>query len=394
MSVIGLARDQETAVKATERPGPLRIVHVVLSLDCGGLERLVVALVQKGIVRGQEITVVCLERLGTLAPEVEGLGGRVVCLNKRPGIRLRTVRRLKSLLAELQPHVVHTHQIGALFYAGLAARRADVPVVVHTEHGKTYAGRWRTRLLGRFAGRLAGRFICVSRDIAEEVLNYRIVPRRKVVVVPNGIDAAPFRGHNNSEALLRTLNIPAEAPVLGTVGRLTEIKRQDLLIHAFAKLRDLHPAAHLLLVGDGPAKEDLCRMAASLGIVEYVHFTGYQAQPEQYLELMNAFVLTSRSEGMPVTVLEAWAAGLPVVASRVGGLPELIDEGKTGFLFPLENETELVRILDSLLRDNVLARQIGLAGREKVVALFSLGQMEEDYQRHYVELLAEKGVMA
>jgi sugar transferase (PEP-CTERM/EpsH1 system associated) len=361
----------------------LRVVHVVLSLDCGGLERIVVALVREGQRRGQCVTVICLERPGTLAPQVEALGAEVICLHKQAGIRLGLIQRVKTLLRELRPDVVHTHQIGALFYAGPPARRAGARVVVHTEHGKHYAARRRTRWLGRWAGRYAARFFCVSRDIAEEVAACRIVPQAKIDVVANGIDTAAFAVHDDPRVLRRALGIPEHAPVIGTVGRLNEIKRQDLLLSAVAQI----PDAHLLLVGDGPRLGALRELARDLKIEDRAHFAGYQSQPEMYLRAMDLFALTSRSEGMPLAVLEAWAAGLPVVASRVGGLPDLIEEGRTGLLFAPDDQASLILALSNLLHDQRLTRRLGDAGREQVRSAYSVERMATDYEQVYRQLL-------
>ena len=147
--------------------------------------------------------------------------------------------------------------------------------------------------------------------------------------------------------------------MIGTVGRLDEIKRQDLLIRAFGAVRARFPEVHLLLVGDGPRRDELRGLAEGLGLSDCVHFTGYQAEPEKSLQAMDLFALTSRSEGMPLSVLEAWAAGLPVVASRVGGLPELIEHGQTGLLFAPDDETELARVLGELVAEPGGAEQIG-----------------------------------
>jgi glycosyltransferase involved in cell wall biosynthesis len=156
-------------------------------------------------------------------------------------------------------------------------------VVVHTEHGQTYANRLRTRILGRLAGRFVARFFCVSRDIANEVATCRIVPSDKIAVVANGIDTAAFDHNGDPKGLRLSLGIPVEAPLVGTVGRLSEIKRQDLLVRAVARLEE----AHLLLVGDGPLEGSLRALAKELGAQSRVHFAGYQARPEAYLRAMD-----------------------------------------------------------------------------------------------------------
>jgi glycosyltransferase involved in cell wall biosynthesis len=181
------------------------------------------------------------------------------------------------------------------------------------------------------------------------------------------------------------------------VGRLCEIKRQDLLLRAFGQVRALGAEAaqtHLLIVGDGPALGELRALTAALDLVPWVHFAGYQPAPERYYGAMDVFALTSRSEGMPLSVLEAWAAGLPVVATRVGGLPELVDDGRTGILVEFGDEAALAGALGGLIADRARARWLGAAGREQVEARFSLERMAEAYQRHYLELLGREVLTA
>ncbi len=380
---------QETSGQERQgRPEEVFAAHVLLSLDCGGLERVVLDLIREGCRRGQQAAVICLERPGTLAPDVEALGVEVVSVGKPEGLRLRTIGKLATILQRLAPTVVHTHQIGALFYAGSAARRAKIPLIVQTEHGKHYGRRRRTRWLGWVAARHAQRFFCVSKDIASEALAHRIVPREKIDVVPNGIDVSRFSGCQDTRELRDSLGIPENVPVIGTIGRLHEIKRQDLLLRGFAQLRRRIPETHLLLVGDGPLRGELEQLARDLGLAASVHFAGYQSQPEQFLAMMKVFTLTSRSEGMPLVVLEAHAAGLPVVASRVGGLPEMIEHGRTGLLFSSSQEEELVEALFTLLSEPDVARGMGEAGRARVQSRFTVRHMYETYQQHYAGLLA------
>jgi glycosyltransferase involved in cell wall biosynthesis len=365
----------------------LKVVHVVLSLDCGGLERIVLDLVREGRSLGQRVAVICLERPGSLASDVEAAGAKVVCVHKRPGLRIGVIGQLNKVLNELRPEIVHSHQIGALIYAGPAARRVGIPGVVHTQHGRLYALRLRNRLMWRLAGSYATRFFCVSKDIAARILAFHVVPRHKLCVIPNGIEAQRFRERTDSEVLRQALGIPQGAPIIGTVGRLTEIKHQDLLIRAFSRVRKESPDAHLLLVGDGPLMVELRDLTASLGLSKYTHFVGYQTQPERYLHLMDTFILPSRSEGMPLAVLEAWAAGIPVVASRVGGLPELINPGRNGLLFPPGDEVSLKESICKILADKDLARRLREAGCKRVDSEFSLTRMARGYHGHYLEVL-------
>jgi glycosyltransferase involved in cell wall biosynthesis len=367
--------------------GPLKVAHVVLSLDVGGLERNVVNQVREGRALGQSVSVVCLERPGVLAPRVEALGGRVVCLDKRPGVRLSLFGKLRSLLRADRPDVLHTHQIPTLFYAGLAARLAGRVRVVHTEHGlPLFAGRARTRWLGRLAGVHCDYFFCLTREMADEARKYRIVPARKIRLIRNGIETANYRESGDPHALRRRLGIPPGAEVVGSVGRLAEIKRYDVLIRSFARLKEQCPDAHLLVVGDGPEKPALERLAGGLGLEKSVHFAGYQTNVSEYLHAMNCFAMTSSSEGTPQAVLEASVARLPVVASRVGGLPEIIDDRRTGILFPPGDEGTLTRELLGVLRDKELARRLGDAASSRVQAMYGVARMAREYHDCFLQL--------
>src|SRR5271157_589692 len=356
----------------------IRVTHVVVSLDIGGLERIVADLVRVGRVLGQIPSVICLERPGTLAPQVEALGVPVLCAGKPPGFRLKTIGRIRELLRQLKPDVVHTHQIGALIYTGPAARREKVPAVVHTEHGNNVAKhrslnkRARVRLLWGLAGSYADRFFCVSNDIADAVKAYRTVPGRKVVVVLNGIDTEAFATKEGSESVRRDLGIPQGVPVIGTVGRLNEVKGQNLLIRSFAQVSNHDPRPHLLLVGDGPERQRLQQLAENLGLTDRVHFAGYQSRPEHFLHLMDIFALTSRLEGMPLAILEAWAAGRPVIASRVGGVPAIVTDGETALLFDSGDEAGLTQAIRRLVANPDEARRLGQAGRDYVRSCYDL----------------------
>src|SRR4051812_6746718 len=314
--------------------GPLHVVHVVLSLNVGGLERNVVNQVREGQKLGQKVSIVCLDEPGALAPRVESMGATVVALGRPPGLRPGMVLRTRKALSALRPDVVHTHQIATLLYGAAAARLLRVPLVVHTEHTRElYTTRLRTRLLGRIGARSCDVFYCLTEDMAKQVRDTGVAPAAKVRTIHNGIDIGHFTETLGKRSAVReSLGVPSDAPLIGTVGRLNEVKRQDVLIRAFARLRRQFDRAHLILVGDGPSRAELEKLVGDLGLGACVHFTGYQPSSGPYLQAMDVFSMTSRSEGMPQAMLEASVVGVPVVASRVGGIPELVEDGRTGIL--------------------------------------------------------------
>lgn len=370
----------------------IHVVHGVLSLDLGGLERLVLDLVRTGRDKGYRNSVVCIDRLGLLAQAATALGAEVHCLGNESERPLAT-DRAAELFARIKPDVLHTHQIGALWHLGRAARAQGIRIV-HTEHSDHVgmARGWRNKLRSRWwwyaAGRLAQRYCCVSEDIARSVRRWGTIRPGKVVVIPNGVDTSLYGALKQRDGIRHALGIPSDARVIGTVGRLNEVKRQDLMVRAFARVRAQHANAWLLLVGDGPERSRLEHLANELGVFSRTLFTGYQSRTENFLSAMDVFALSSRHEGLPLALLEAWAAGLPVVASAVGGIPRVVEHGRTGLLFDNGDEAALADALARLLDQRQLAMELGTAGKATVLSQYSLQRMAEGYEQEYLSALA------
>ncbi len=376
---------------------PLRVAHGVQSLDVGGLERVVLDLVRRGRAGGAEVSVVCVERPGTLAAQVEAVGGRVISLNKPPGRTPELTARARPILAELRPTVLHTHTSGALLYLGPAAP-AGVPVL-HTEHGDA-VGRgvgWWAKLKARGvwhqAAKSADLFCGVSADIVRSAGRWGTVPKGKLDVVLNGIDTERYATESRTAAR-QWLGLSPDARVIGTVGRLNEVKRQDLLLRGVAQLGGEFADVRVVLVGDGPERPALERLATELGLNERVTFAGYQSAPEQFLPAFDLFALTSRNEGLPLALLEAWASGVPVVASAVGGVPKAVAHERTGLLFPSGDVRALADALRQLLSDPAAAVRMGEAGRAEVRASYSLARMAAEYDTRYRQLIRARGGVA
>jgi len=368
-----------------------KVLHMVLSLECGGLEQVVVDLVRLSQENGHKAEVLCFERPGILADQLIEEGVPVHCLHKPAGLHLGIRKEIAKVLGAIQPEVVHTHQIGTLFYSGPVAVKCGVGALLHTEHGKEYSGRRRTRWLGRIAARHVETFCCVSDDTARHVLQNRIVPRRKIKLVYNGVDIERFQAAKQSRHLVRSeLGISTEDVVVGTVGRLSEIKRQDVLIEGFSLLSEQRPNAHLLLVGEGPQRSKLEQLVTDRRLQSRVHFVGYQVDRERYLSAMDIFALTSDSEGTPLALLEAWSAGLAVVVTAVGGMPELVQDNLNGNLVPPRDRHHLAKVFLELI-DNVSIRQrLGQVGIETVQSRFDRRKMAREYAALYQELLSKR----
>jgi sugar transferase (PEP-CTERM/EpsH1 system associated) len=364
------------------------IAHVVHSLATGGLENGVVNLANNPVSAFRHV-IVCMTTAGPmrhrLQPTVE-----VVSIGKRPGQDPGAFIRLVKAFRRIRPAIVHSRNWAA-FDAVPAARLAGVRIVVHGEHGREAAdpeGRNVRRNRARyFLSPLVSHFITVSRDLERWLVEDVKVPAHKVSTIPNGVDLSRFGPGGQLEAR-RVLGLPAEGPVVGTVGRLDPVKDQAGLVRAFATLMGTYPETLLVMAGDGPCREDLARLVAALGAEGRVRLLGECRDVPQVLAAMDLFVLPSLAEGMSNTILEAMAVGLPVVATRVGGNRELVDDGETGRLVPPRDPRALADAMAGYLDDPHLRGLHGKASRRRATETFALERMYRTHESLYGRLLA------
>lgn len=279
---------------------------------------------------------------------------------------------LVRLMRQMRPHVVHTHLAKAGMLGRVAARLTGVRVVVHTFHGNVLSGYFgslasRTLLeLERTLGRMSTRVIAISPQQLDELMRLRIAPDR-LELVPLGLDLGPFLDAERGR--LRTeLEIAPGTPLVGVVGRLVAIKGVDLFLRAAARLASERGDIRFIVVGDGEERGRLERLSAALGLQERVRFLGWRADlPTIYADL-DVVTLTSWSEGTPVSLIEALAASRPVVATAVGGVPDVLDGGRCGLLVPAGDVAALLRGIQRSLEDPGVSLALARAGREHVLA--------------------------
>jgi sugar transferase (PEP-CTERM/EpsH1 system associated) len=364
----------------------IHVVHVVDSLAIGGMENGLVNLIN---VPSPEIrhTVVTMSAKGPLAERLPE-GVECHCIGKRPGIDVGAVLRLAVLLRGLRPSIVHSRNWGA-FDAIPAARMAGASVVIHGEHGREASDPEgldpRRRRLRRAFAPLVSRFVTVSFDLRQWLVTTIRLRAAKVVTIHNGVDVSRFARGDRSAAR-RALRLPAHAVVVGAVGRLDAVKDHRGLLQAFSILRSDQPAAELVIVGDGPRRGDLERQIQELGLTGHVHLLGMRQDVAVLLRGFDAFVLPSLAEGISNTVLEAMATGLPVVATRVGGNPELVEHGVTGALVAPGSPLVLAAALRCYVEDAVLREAHGDAGRRRVLQHFTLERMAQAYRDLYLSV--------
>lgn len=306
-----------------------------------------------------------------------------------------TIWKLYTLLRRIRPDVVHTHTAKAGFVGRVAARLAGVPVIVHTFHGHVfhgYFGPTKTRLflwLERFAARLSDRIITLSDGLREELADtYRITGRDRIVVLPLGLDLNAFtQMPRRSGAFRQAWNIPADAPLVGIVGRLAPVKNHALFLRAAATVWAELPQARFAIVGDGEMRPQIEAQVDALGLRSATIFTGWQRDLASVYSALDILVISSVNEGTPVSVIEALAAGCPVAATAVGGLPDLLEGGKLGRLVPPDDAGALAQaILRTLCRP-----PDGSQTRTLMQERYSIDRLADDLDRLYRDLLARKG---
>lgn len=376
--------DQSVRWRTSE--GPIRVVHLVWTLDIGGLEKMVLELTTRADRDLVQPHVVCLGEPGALAPRFQAAGVPVECLNVQSTGKLGSVVRLVQKLRELRPHVLHTHNPTPHLRGAIAAVLARIPVLVHTKHGRNYTDQPRTLLANRLASCLTDRVVPVSDDAADVAARLERVSPEKIHVIRNGVDVAAFssgRGQGQGQATQGAFTAIQ-------VGRLNFIKDQRSLLRAARIVVDAEPRFRLDLIGDGPDRAHLQSLCDELRLREHVQFLGFRDNVRELLAAATVFVLPSISEGISLTLLEAMAAGLPVVATKVGGNQEVVVANETGLLVPAESPRELAKGILRIIQDPDLARRLGNAGRKRVESCFDIRVVVGQYESLYVSLLEGK----
>lgn len=384
----------ERGVPETAALPPL-VVHLLYRFDFGGMERLVSECVNRIPAGRYRHAIICLEGYTDFSRSISASGVVIHSLDKAPGIGLGSHLQVYRLLRELRPTVLHTYNVAGIEYA-LAGALARVPVRVHAEHGR-HAGdiagtNRRHNQLRRAMRPFIDMFVTVSRDLNEWLADVIAVPASKNRMIMNGVDTERYRPPP----------VPASQPamegglfVIGVVCRVTEIKNPHGLIDAFLRLRQLCDARdagrlRLNIVGEGDQLPSVRQRVQDQGLADVITVTGARSDVAEIMHGLSLFVLPSLSEGTPVALLEAMASGLPVVATPVGGVPDLVLDGVTGTLVPVRDAEALAQAMLAYVRDPQGAREQGARGRERVQQHFSIQAMVGNYIDVYDTLCRNK----
>ncbi len=364
---------------------PPLIAHVLHRLDLAGAEVLADALARRLADRFR-FAFFCLDGVGPLGERLAADGYPVVHLGRRPGIDPAVARRLRHAVRDHGVALLHAHQYTPFFYAALsrAGGLGGHPPILFTEHGRHYPDRRKRRrvLANRLLLKPADRVTAVGSFIRDALIAHEAIATDRVEVIYNGIDPRPYEQADRAAAR-RAMGLDDNELAVLHVARFAPVKDHETSLRAFARLVEAEPRARLVLIGDGEGRAAAERQTRDLGVTERVTFLGRRDDVPALLAGGDAFVLSSLSEGVSVTLLEAMAAGVPIAATDVGGNGEVVEHGVTGLLSPRRDADALAANLLRLLRDPGLRRRLADAGRRRLRERFTQARMHEAYARRY-----------
>lgn len=358
-------------------------MQLVLSLSPGGTERLVIEIV-RALSPRIESMVCCLDQPGAWADELVQLGVPVISLSREPGFHPALAMRLARVLKERDIDVVHCHHYSPYVYGLLAAVLKPTVQLVFTEHGRLSdaAPSRKRRLVNPWLSRWPGTLCAVSADLKNHMVAEGF-PASRVGVTYNGIDPGHRPTAFQRTAARAALGLSEDAFVVGTVGRLDPVKNLPVLLQAHAFLVSKYPHLRTVIIGDGDERAALESHAHRLGVTDSITFAGYRSDVRLLMSAFDVYANTSTYEGVSLTILEAMATALPVVATRVGGNPEVVIDDETGYLVPAAARA-VADAIGGLIHDERRRRVMGDAGRFRVKRHFSIARMVEEYAEIYL----------
>jgi glycosyltransferase involved in cell wall biosynthesis len=371
------------------------ICQVLHSLGIGGAEVLAAQIAQRLSDR-YRFVFACLDELGTLGEQLQREGFQVEVIGRKPGIDWRCGLRLGTFLKQERAAVIHAHQYTPFFQSLLSRLSYRWPPVVFTEHGRHYPDQRSAKrvLFNRSLLRSDDRVIGVGQSVCDALIQNEGLPASRVELIFNGVNLLPFRAaYNNAELraeVRHELGLTADEFVVLQVARLNPLKDHETALRAMEKLQQLGVRGRLVLAGDGETRPALERFVIEHNLGSQVLFLGARRDIPRLMSAADVFLLSSISEGIPLTLIEAMAAGLPVVSTNVGGTAEVVVNGETGLLANAQDAEELAQHMQFLHDDAWQRSVMGQAGAYRATRLFSLDRMLDEYTQVYDELLGFK----
>jgi len=361
-----------------------KVVHVTFDMAIGGAEQVIYNLIENTDPLKYDVSILCLEQpVGSFGMQLQKKGYQITAFNRKPGFDFSLIRNIRHYIAIRGVDVLHCHQYTPYVYGVLGA--AFTPCkIIFTEHGRFHPDRkkFKRTLINPFLNLFTDDVTAISSATCNALADFENFPRNKIRIIYNGIDDAKYLRPYDPN-LKNALGISEDARILGTVARLDPIKNQKMMIKALKIVRQIYPETFLIIVGDGPEREELENLASEIQLSSHVIFTGFREDAHLFYRIMNIFLLSSFSEGTAMTILEAMATGLPCIVTDVGGNPEIVENGETGFVVPNNDEKVLAEKINYLLGNEIMMKKMGKAGRRRFEENFTVKKMVKSYQAIY-----------
>lgn len=376
-------------VKKMTTKDKIHIMHVIYGFSMGGAENRLANLIN-GIDQDTFISsICCIKKSGIIVTRLKRKDIKIFELHRK-GKDYLLCLKLASLFRKEKVDIIHTHGWSG-FDGVIGAKLACVPVIIHSEQGKDIEDIYnikKRRILGRkLISYLVNQLVTVSEEIKESLAKTAKIPQEKILTIHTGVDIQRFNIKIDKIKKKEEVGIGGKVIVIGTVGRLDPIKSYDTLLYCAKEVLNEFPDLRFLFVGNGPMRRNLEELTIKLGIREKVTFIGERLDIPELLNIMDIFVLPSLSEGLSNTILEAMASGLPIIATRVGGNPEMVVDGETGFLVSPKDYQSLSKVIIQLLKNPSLCKKIGLTAQERAKNHFPLSKMIISYEELYKKLI-------
>lgn len=367
----------------------IHILHITYDMNIGGTEQVIRNLVEGLDKTRFKSSIACIDGvIGPWGQELETKGFKHFCFKRQPGFDFQVIKALRKLLKTEKIDIVHCHQYTPYTYGWFASLFTGIPVIF-TEHGRFYPdfSSSKRRFINPILQMRTALITAISQATKDALVKYEYLSANRIEVIYNGIaDLSGKRNPEQDQALKQSLGFTESDIIFGTISRLDPIKNQSMMIKAFAEALKTQPHIKLLIVGDGPLREDLETLTRSLGIETNVTFTGFQPNPQSYLSIMDVFLLPSLSEGTSMTLLEAMSFSKPTIATAVGGTPEILKHKDTGMLTNNNNQEELEQAIGLLAAKEALRKSLGDMARQDYIQHFTVKAMTDNYQTSYSAL--------
>ncbi|WP_020676384.1 glycosyltransferase [Geopsychrobacter electrodiphilus] len=361
----------------------INVLHIVNSLNVGGLEKIVIDLIGSFSCKYNS-AILCLEGKGILGSDLDKI--KILTLNRKQGLSLGVVFAMVKLLRQNKIDLIHTHNAAPHFYGAIAGFLLHIPVV-HTKHGRNDPSARKKVLLNWFSSLLTNKIIAVSEDAKRVCLEFEHVGQSKVLTIWNGINIAKFQKGPASNNVRGEFGILPDDFLLGIVARLCPEKNHEMLLQACSHLANKGVPFKLLVVGDGPLRKDIMQQAADLKLESKICFAGLRSDIPDILNELDVFCLSSVTEGVPLTLLEALACSLPCVVTDVGGIAEVVEDGVSGFIVPSNSPVKFASKVFELFESAELRKNFSSAAQKRVSQYFSIQETAHKYEKVYESVL-------